>query len=142
MIDRAVAQADDALSTARGHLTDAPDVALDDAETAREHLSVAEDAVDAVLDRLRRLRDVRADPAAVERRVRFRLRDAQQFAINHSLVDEWGSVLDAQADRITRAGSALDRIHPDFWDYLTQLEAVDRRIGEIVDRMRGQVAAR
>lgn len=142
VIDRAVAQADDALSTARGHLTDAPDVALDDAETAREHLSVAEDAVDAVLDRLRRLRDVRADPAAVERRVRFRLRDAQQFAINHSVVDEWGSVLDAQADRITRAGSALDRIHPDFWDYLTQLEAVDRRIGEIVDRMRGQVAAR
>ena len=97
--------------------------------------------VDAVLDRLRLLREVRADPRGAEQRVRFRLRDAQLFAVNHRLVDEWGSVLDAQADRIERAKGVLDRIHPDYWSYLTQLRAVDDRITEIVSRMRGQVAA-
>lgn len=141
-ITAALGRADNALATARGHLTDAPDLAVSEAEAAREQLSLADDAVDAVLDRLRLLRGVRDDPSAVRRRVSFRLRDAQQFAINHGLVDEWGSVLDAQADRIERAGGALERIHPDYWAYLTQLEAVDRRISEIVDRMRGQVAAR
>ncbi|WP_419232842.1 hypothetical protein [Gordonia sp. CPCC 205515] len=140
IIDDALRRADDALATARSRLAAPPAHAAAAGERAREQLARADDAVDAVLDRLRLLRGVRDDPAAVERRVRFRLRDAQQFALNHSLVDEWGSVLDAQADRIARATSALDRIHPDYWAYVTNLEAVDQRIGEIVDRMRGQIA--
>ncbi|WP_232716836.1 hypothetical protein [Gordonia metallireducens] len=142
IVDERLAHADTAISSARGMLADAPDQAIDQADAARDDLSVAEAAVDAALDRLRVLREVRADPQDAERSVRFRLRDAQLFAVNHSLVDEWGSVLDAQADRIERAKRDLDRVHPDYWGYLTQLRAVDDRISEIVSRMRGQVAAR
>lgn len=142
VVDERLARADSAISTAHGMLTDAPDQAIDQADAARDDLAVAEAAVDAVLDRLRVLREVRADPQATERSVRFRLRDAQLFAVNHALVDEWGSVLDAQADRIERAKGDLDRVHPDYWGYLTRLRAVDDRISEIVSRMRGQVAAR
>lgn len=130
------------LEQARAGLDSAPDQAIADAEAARDDLDAAEHALDAVGDRLRLLRDVRADPAAVEQRVRFRLRDAQLFAMNNSLVDEWGSVLDAQADRIARARAALERVHPDYWSYVSQLRAVESRIVEIVERMRGQVATR
>lgn len=142
VVDERLAHADTAISAARRMLDDAPDQAIGQADAARDDLSVAEAAVDAVLDRLRVLREVRADPQGAEQRVRFRLRDAQLFAVNHSLVDEWGSVLDAQADRIERARGDLDRVHPDYWGYLTRLRAVDDRISEIVSRMRGQVAAR
>ncbi|MGV9671638.1 MULTISPECIES: hypothetical protein [unclassified Gordonia (in: high G+C Gram-positive bacteria)] len=134
--------ADAHLADARTHLTSAPDQSITDAEAARDDLDSAEGAVDAVGDRLTLLREVRSDPTAVERQVRFRLRDAQHFAVDKSLVDEWGSVLDAQADRISRARGALERVHPDYWSYLTQLRAVEQRVAEIVDRMRGQVAAR
>lgn len=134
--------ADTRLGDARAHLDTAPDQAISDAEAARDDLDAAEAAVVAVGDRLRQLREVRADPTTVERQVRFRLRDAQHFAVDNALVDDWGSVLDAQADRISRAQEVLDRIHPDYWTYLTQLRAVEQRVAEIVDRMRGQVAAR
>ncbi|MFT4395273.1 hypothetical protein ACLTEW_10105 [Gordonia lacunae] len=141
VVDERLVHADAELAAARSMAADAPDQAIDRADAARDDLAVAEKAVDAVLDRLRLLREVRADPKGAEQRVRFRLRDAQLFAVNHALVDEWGSVLDAQADRIERAKGDLDRIHPDYWSYLTQLRAVDDRITEIVSRMRGQVAA-
>lgn len=134
--------ADEHLTDAKSTAADAPDQAIVAAEAAREDLDAAEGALDAVTDRLRLLREVRADPSATEGRVRFRLRDAQLFAMNNGLVDEWGSVLDAQADRISRAHSVLDGVHPDYWTFLTQLRAVEQRIVEIVERMRGQVAAR
>ncbi|MEO9329506.1 hypothetical protein [Gordonia aurantiaca] len=142
VVDERLAHADDALAAARAMLADAPDQAIERADAARDDLSVAEDAVNAVFERVRVLREVRSDPQEAERQVRFRLRDAQLFAVNHSLVDEWGSVLDAQADRIERARGDLDRVHPDYWGYLTQLRAVDDRIAEIISRMRGQVTAR
>ena len=141
VVDERLEHADAELAAARAMVDAAPDQAIGRADAARDDLAVAEQAVDAVLDRLRLLREVRADPRGAEQRVRFRLRDAQLFAVNHRLVDEWGSVLDAQADRIERAKGVLDRIHPDYWSYLTQLRAVDDRITEIVSRMRGQVAA-
>lgn len=141
IVDGRLAHADDAIERARRLLTGDPDQAIEQADAAREDLAVAEQAVDAVLERLRVLREVRADPQGAEQRVRFRLRDAQLFAVNHALVDEWGSVLDAQADRIERARDVLDRVHPDYWGYLSQLRAVDERITDIISRMRGQVAA-
>ena len=142
VFSRFLAAADGRLAQARSHLSDAPDLAISEAEAARDELDGAEQAVDAVAERLRGLREVRADPGALEQRVRFRLRDAQHFAVDNALVDEWGSVLDAQADRIVRSRSALDRVHPDYWTYSTELTAIERRIVEIVERMRGQVARR
>ncbi|WP_040519117.1 hypothetical protein [Gordonia aichiensis] len=142
VLTRFLATSDEHLAKARSHLSDAPDLAITEAEAARDQLVGAEQAVEAVADRLRDLREVRADPKALEQRVRFRLRDAQHFAVDNALVDEWGSVLDAQADRIARSRSALDRVHPDYWAYSTELTAVERRVAEIVERMRGQVAKR
>ncbi|GAB07330.1 ElaB/YqjD/DUF883 family membrane-anchored ribosome-binding protein [Gordonia amarae] len=141
-VDSHLADARADIEQARRHQRTDPDVAIGDAARARDHLDEAEREVDAVLDRLRTLRDVRADPAGHERKVRFRLRDAQQFAVNNSLVDDWGSVLDAQSDRIDRAKATLTRIHPDYWAYWTELRAVDGKITEIIDRMRGQLAAK
>jgi hypothetical protein len=58
--------------------------------------------------------------------------------MQRELVAEWGSVLDAQVDRIDRACAALEGVHPDYWTYMSDLEAIDRFIIGVVDRMRGR----
>ncbi|MGW4482040.1 hypothetical protein [Rhodococcus triatomae] len=131
--------ADHELQAARGEITAGrPESALAHCTAAREHLRTADAAVDAVTDRLRTLREVRDNPAQVADKVRFRLRDAQQLAMQRDLVADWGSVLDAQVERIDRACAALDGVHPDYWTYMTDLEAIDRFITGIVDRLRGR----
>ena len=135
----AAAAAEQQLQVARAEIAAGrPEVALAHCGQARDHLRDADAAVDAVTGRLRSLREVRADPAQVADKVRFRLRDAQQLAMQRDLVGEWGSVLDAQLDRIDRARAALDAVHPDYWTYVTDLEAIDRFISGVVDRMRGR----
>ena len=128
------------LDRARALSAPAPDQALAAAESARDRLSHADAELDRVFDRLTDLREVRRDPVEAAARVRFRVRDAQHFALGHNLVASWGSVLDAQSDRIDRAAATLERIHPDYWSYLTQLRAVDARLTEIIGRMRDEVA--
>ena len=113
-----------------------PEHALALMAEARVHLAEAEACVDAVTDRLSTLRAVRADPTEKERQVRFRLKDAQMFAVNHGLVAEWGSVLDAQLARIERASASLTGTHPDYWSYVVQLNSVSAFITEIVEKMR------
>ena len=135
----AAAAAEQQLHAARAEITAGrPEAALAHCANAREHLRDADDAVDAVTDRLRSLREVRENPGQVADRVRFRLRDAQQLAMQRELVAEWGSVLDAQVDRIDRACAALEGVHPDYWTYMSDLEAIDRFIIGVVDRMRGR----
>ncbi|WJJ14301.1 hypothetical protein P9990_26140 (plasmid) [Prescottella equi] len=135
----AAASAEQQLHAARAEITAGrPEAALAHCANAREHLRDADDAVDAVTDRLRSLREVRENPGQVADRVRFRLRDAQQLAMQRELVAEWGSVLDAQVDRIDRACAALEGVHPDYWTYMSDLEAIDRFIIGVVDRMRGR----
>lgn len=135
----AAAAAEQELTMARAELAAGlPESALAHCALARDHLRAADDAVDAVADRLRSLREVRDDPATLAGKVRFRLRDAQQLAMQRDLVDEWGSVLDAQADRIDRACAALDGVHPDYWTYMSDLEAIDSFTLGVVDRMRGR----
>ncbi len=135
----AAAAAEQEVQAARGEITAGrPEAALAHCASARDQLREADAAVDAVTDRLRSLHDVRANPARTADKVRFRLRDAQQLAMQRDLVGEWGSVLDAQVDRIDRACVALDGVHPDYWTYTTDLEAIDRFVSGVVDRMRGR----
>ncbi|MBY6539240.1 hypothetical protein HQ325_11210 [Rhodococcus sp. BP-349] len=115
-----------------------PEEALDRITAARQHLSDAEADIEAVTGRLARLREVRDDPGAVDRRVRFRLRDAQLLAVDRGLVAEWGSVLDAQLARIERAAEALGTGRPDYWAYLRELDSVEDFISGVVDRIRGR----
>ncbi|MFC4373974.1 hypothetical protein ACFO5K_07640 [Nocardia halotolerans] len=117
-----------------------PETALDLTATARTHLTEAEQLVDAVTRRLELLRGVRADPEAQARTVRFRLRDAQMLAVDRGLVGEWGSVLDAQAERLDRITAGLTGRHPDYWAYVTELNTVADFIGGVVERMRKHIA--
>ncbi|KXP08277.1 hypothetical protein AXK57_17620 [Tsukamurella pulmonis] len=137
--ERESAAADAALETGARTLREGtPDLALEQVALARDHLDTADAAVNAVGERLRTLRATRADPAAVAERTRFALRDAQHLAVQKQQVPRWGSVLDAQHARIERAFADLDRVHPDYWQYLQTLADVDRVIGDAVDRMRGR----
>ncbi|GAC80379.1 hypothetical protein SAMN04488550_0260 [Gordonia malaquae] len=132
--------ADERLDRARVLLGHAPDEARAATEQARAHLADADEQLDRVVDRLSDLRDVRADPTVAASRVRFRIRDAQNFAVDNHQVREWGSVLDAQNDRVDRAAAVLERIHPDYWFYLSELRAVDARVTDIIGRMRDHVS--
>lgn len=133
----AIDAADADLSRARAALAkNDPEQALDLTTSARAHLATAEEKVDAVTDRLTLLREVRADPQQKVKAVRFKLRDAQMLAVHRGLVAEWGSVLDAQSDRIDRATAGLTGRHPDYWAYVSELDASAAFIAGVVDRMR------
>ncbi len=134
---RHIGQAEQDLTAARASASSGtPEEALEHIARARAHLSDAEELVDAVTDRLELLREVKANPIAKEQAVRFRLRDAQQLAVNRGLVAEWGSVLDAQLARIDRANEALTGTHPDYWSYLQDLDNITGFINGVIDRMR------
>ncbi|MFD6390551.1 hypothetical protein [Nocardia sp. NPDC060259] len=137
---RGIDAADAALVGARVAAADHdPETALDLTATARQHLAEAEQLVDAVTRRLELLREVRADPDAHARTVRFRLRDAQMLAVDRGLVGEWGSVLDAQAERLDRINSGLTGRHPDYWAYVSELDTVAAFIAGVVERIRKHV---
>jgi len=136
---RAIDAAADALARARAALRENdPETALELTSTARGGLGEAEQLIDAVPARLAMLRSVRDNPAQKVKDVRFRLRDAQMLAVSRDLVSEWGSVLDAQAERIDRISATLSGRHPDYWAYVTELDAVTDFIAGVVDRMRKQ----
>ncbi|NIL78836.1 hypothetical protein RhoFasB10_05021 [Rhodococcus sp. B10] len=135
--DRHIEQAAEDMSAARAAADSGnPEQALDYITQARAHLSDAEELVDAVTDRVDLLRAVKANPREKEQAVRFKLRDAQQLALNRGLVAEWGSVLDAQLARIERASTALTGTHPDYWSYLQDLDSISGFIAGVIDRMR------
>ncbi|MGW5308662.1 hypothetical protein ACWEVD_12635 [Nocardia thailandica] len=134
---RGIDAADAALAGAREKAAaHDPETALELTASAREHLAEAEQLVDAVTRRLTLLREVRADPEEQARAVRFRLRDAQMLAVGRGLAGEWGSVLDAQVERIDRITAGLTGRHPDYWAYVTELGTVAEFIAGVVDRMR------
>lgn len=131
-----LAAAQEALAAGR------PEEALAQAGVVRGELARAEELVDAVTERLSTLRAVKQDPDKKVRDVRFRLRDAQHLAVQRGLTAEWGSVLDAQLDRIDRAVDALAGVHPDYWAYVKDLDAVSTFITGVVNRMRGRNTGR
>ncbi|WP_241384039.1 hypothetical protein [Rhodococcus sp. CH91] len=134
-----LARADEQLRRARAAADDGrPEEALELVTAIRAELSRAEELVDAVTTRLATLRVVRQNPGAKVDEVRFRLRDAQHLAVQRGLTAEWGSVLDSQLSRIDRAVDALTGVHPDYWAYVRDLDAVSTFIAGVVDRMRGR----
>ena len=118
--------------------TGAPESAANHLTSARALLTTAESDGDAMGDRLRVLRETRADPAAAAKATRFKLRDAQLLVVDRGLVPAWGSVLDAQAARIERAANDLTGSHPDYWSYLQTLRSVEAFVKNVIDRVRGE----
>ncbi|UGT40625.1 hypothetical protein LTV02_32245 [Nocardia yamanashiensis] len=135
---RAIDAADADLSRARAALqNNDPEQTLELTTSARGQLAVAEEKADAVTDRLTLLREVRDKPQDKAKAVRFKLRDAQMLAVNSGLVPQWGSVLDAQSDRLDRATAGLaEGRHPDYWAYVSELDAITAFITGVVERMR------
>lgn len=137
--ERHITAADTALAGARAAAAEHnPEPALDLTTTARGHLADAEQLVDAVTKRLAELRAVRDDPRQRAEAVRFRLRDAQMLAVSRGLVAEWGSVLDAQVERLDRVTASLTGRHPDYWAYVNELDTISEFIAGVVERMRKQ----
>ncbi|MFE3191378.1 hypothetical protein ACFXHA_20370 [Nocardia sp. NPDC059240] len=133
----AVAAADADLTRARAALAaNDPEDALDLTSTARAQLATAEERAETVTDRLALLRQVRDQPADRAKAVRFKLRDAQMLAVNKGVVPQWGSVLDAQSERLERAAAGLTGHHPDYWAYVSELDAISAFVAGVVDRMR------
>ncbi|MEU1210279.1 hypothetical protein [Nocardia sp. NPDC005825] len=133
----AVEAADADLARARAALAaHDPEDALDLTTTARARLAAAEESAEAVTDRLAQLRAVREQPAERAKSVRFKLRDAQMLAVNKGVVPQWGSVLDAQAERLDRATAGLTGRHPDYWAYVSELDAITAFVAGVVERMR------
>jgi len=121
---------------------DDPEGASAQVSRARARAADADAAVTAVQDRLAALRTARNDPKDIERRVRFRIRDAQRLVVDVGMVKEWGSVLDAQSARVDRAVAKLDVPHPDYWALLTEVDAITTFVADIVAKVRAQVAGK
>lgn len=113
-----------------------PEDSLEHAAQARAQIAEAEKRVDEVKDRLTFLTDLRADPAKRAQDARFRLRDVQRLVVDRGEISQWGSVLDAQSERIDRIVASLDAPHPDYLAYDRALGDVSAFIANVVSRIR------
>ncbi|MFE5796452.1 hypothetical protein ACFQ8C_28280 [Streptomyces sp. NPDC056503] len=111
--------------------------------TVRALLDTTGEAVSAAGDRLRRLDAVAKDPKAETDRARFAVRDAQRLAMEgRSRPDpRHARPLDEAVARIERAVDGLEGRHPDYWHFLTELEAVRAAAGSVVTAIREERGA-
>lgn len=112
-------------------------------EQARAALARADAAGRGPLDRLRALDDISADPAEGLAATRHRLREAQRFLLQQqpgSPDQQMVQRLDAMAERLDRAAEALHGAHPDWWSYLSTLNAVTAEAGRVVSEIRAAAA--
>ncbi|MFE9423528.1 hypothetical protein ACFYNO_11270 [Kitasatospora sp. NPDC006697] len=108
--------------------------------TVRTLLETADGSAQTVADRLRRLNEVERDPSAELERARFALRDAQRLAMAGRATPDprHARPLDEAVLRLDRAHAALERAgrHPDYWHYLTELDAARRTAADVVEMIR------
>ncbi|WP_443067557.1 hypothetical protein [Streptomyces sp. NBC_01268] len=107
--------------------------------TARALLNTADEGVAAAGERLRRLNAVAKDPQAEIDRTRFAVRDAQRLAMAGRSTPEprHARPLDEAVARIDRAVGTLNSgRHPDYWAFLTELEAIRATAGHVVEQIR------
>ena len=114
------------------------EAAFEHLTTARAQLGSAEADEKSLAERLSVLRATKADPVAAAKTTRFKVRDAQLLVVDRGLVQQWGSVLDAQSQRVERAAAELVGTHPNYWAYLQALQSVEAFVKTIVDRVRAQ----
>ncbi|AXG82442.1 hypothetical protein [Streptomyces paludis] len=106
--------------------------------TARALLNGTDEAVSAAGDRLRRLNAVAKDPQQEIDRTRFAVRDAQRLAMTgrHTPDPRHARPLDDSVARLDRAVAALEGRHPDYWQFLTETEAVRNTAARVVSEIR------
>ncbi|KEF05787.1 MULTISPECIES: coiled-coil domain-containing protein [Streptomyces] len=106
--------------------------------TARALLNTTDEAVSAAGDRLRRLDEVSFDREKEVERTRFAVRDAQRLAMaGRSTPDpRHARPLDDAVARLERAIAGLEGRHPDWWHFLTEMEAVRQTAARVVQEIR------
>ncbi|WP_151480608.1 hypothetical protein [Streptomyces albicerus] len=106
--------------------------------TVRALLNTTDEAVSAAGDRLRRLNEVSKDPQREIDRTRFAIRDAQRLAMagRHTPDPRHARPLDDSVTRLERAIGTLEGRHPDYWHFLTELEAVRGTVTRVVSQIR------
>ncbi|MEV7563895.1 hypothetical protein [Streptomyces tanashiensis] len=106
--------------------------------TARALLDSTDEAVSAAGERLRRLDAVAKDPKAEIDRTRFAVRDAQRLAMagRNTPDPRHARPLDDAVARLDRAVDGLEGRHPDYWHFLTELEAVRAAAARVVGAIR------
>lgn len=108
--------------------------------TVRALLDSVDEAVSAAGDRLRALSAVAEDPQEEIQRTRFAIRDAQRLAMEGRSVPDprHARPLDEAVLRLERAVAALDAVHPDYWAFLRETEAVRGVVAGVVGEIRRQ----
>ncbi|WP_282698180.1 hypothetical protein [Streptomyces sp. CC208A] len=111
--------------------------------TVRALLDTTGEAVSAAGDRLRRLDAVAKDPRAETDRARFAVRDAQRLAMEGRQQPDprHARPLDRAVERIDRAVAGLEGRHPDYWSFLSELEAVRAEAARVVAAIREERGA-
>lgn len=111
--------------------------------TVRALLNTADEGVAAAGERLRRLNAVAKDPHEEIDRTRFAVRDAQRLAMSGRTTPDprHAGPLDEAVARIDRAVGMLDTgRHPDYWAFLTELEAIRATAARVVEQIREERA--
>ncbi len=108
-------------------------------DEARAALDVAKAQVGAPAERITALREVKADPEELMRKVRFRLRDAQLLVTNTPKPgrEAVARELDALARRLDGLRSGLQGAHPDYWALLQEADRITDAVKAQVERYRG-----
>ncbi|MGK5446347.1 hypothetical protein [Streptomyces radiopugnans] len=110
--------------------------------TVRALLNDADEAVSAAGERLRRLNEVSFDHSGEVERTRFAIRDAQRLAMaGRSHPDpRHAGPLDGAVARLERAVAGLSGRHPDWWGFVTELDAIRETVADVVRRIREERA--
>ncbi|MFG2759793.1 hypothetical protein [Streptomyces wuyuanensis] len=111
--------------------------------TVRALLNSTDEAVSAAGERLRRLDAVAKDPEQEIQRTRFAVRDAQRLAMagRNTPDPRHARPLDDSVARLDRAIAGLEGRHPDYWHFLTELEAVRQAVARVVEQIRSERGA-
>ncbi|MFJ4768724.1 hypothetical protein ACIP88_06365 [Streptomyces uncialis] len=106
--------------------------------TVRALLNSTDEAVSAAGNRLQRLNAVAKDPQDEIDRTRFAIRDAQRLAMadRHTPDPRHARPLDESVRRLELAIATLEGRHPDYWHFLTEMEAVRQTVATVVSRIR------